>query len=94
MVKQIKTFFSPVLYSTIAGQTFAAVCCTKLRINSSLRLPTWLSRYNTFNGTATDLSGLYRAIKGSHTKGKCKNSMKQKAPLQFLNHFFADETLS
>ena len=83
-----------VLYSTIAGQTFAAVCCTKLRINSSLRLPMWLSHYNTFNGTATDLSGLYRAIKGSHTKGKCKNSMKQKAPLQFLNHFFADETLS
>ncbi len=55
----------------MTGQKFAAVCCTELRIKSSLRTPKMLSRYNTFNSTATELSGYYKALKGTHFKGKC-----------------------
>ncbi len=58
----------------LSGRNFAAVCCTELKIDSSLSTPNWLSRYNTFNSTATDLSGLYRAIKGTPSKGRHKKA--------------------
>ena len=72
------------LTSKTSGRNYASICCTELKINSSLETYTSLRSYNTFNATATNISGLYRTIKASHSKGKIKYNSKH----SFLVHIF------
>ncbi len=64
-----QTFF---LTLTAKGWNFASVCCTELKISTSkyFKIYPELRQTNTFNASATNLSGLYKAIRAPHLKGK------------------------